>query len=101
MQGLGPKWGRWSVKQMRQMARAAIDRCMEVWLHCPVEVCAHRDYKGHYARAFAGEYEMFVGVTHPYEESPSPELTLRTDLMSIDECRQALYRRTLEFFGGP
>lgn len=84
--------------EMRKMARKQIDRFMEVYLNCPVNVCASRDYKDHYRRAFAGEYEMFVGVTDAYEESDSPEVVLHTNEMNADECSDILLQKALSMF---
>ena len=38
----------------------------------------HRDPKGLYARAFAGEIDHFTGVSDPYEEPSAPDLRLDT-----------------------
>jgi len=58
------------------------DRFVEVYLDAPVEVCAKRDPKGLYARAFSGEIENFTGVSDPYEPPLQPELTLHTAVES-------------------
>jgi len=41
-------------------------------------VCEARDPKGLYARARRGEVTSFTGISHPYEEPESPELSLTT-----------------------
>ena len=84
-------------RQMRDFSRNRLSNFMEVYLKCPVAVCARRDYKGHYRRAYAGEYEMFVGVTEPYEESESPELVLDTATQSLDQCSQILIDKATQF----
>lgn len=86
--------------EWRQNARSHIRNFMEVYLRCPVDVCAKRDYKGHYRRAFAKEkgYEVFIGVTEPYELSDNPELILDTSKLTIDECTKKIYQKTLEMF---
>jgi adenylyl-sulfate kinase len=60
-------------------------RFVEVYLDAPVEVCARRDPKGLYARAFSGEIENFTGVSDPYEPPHKPELTLHTSVESPHE----------------
>jgi len=70
---------------------------MEVYLDCPVNVCAQRDYKGHYRRAFAGEYDNFIGVTEPYELSEAPEKIINTAELTIEECSKILLNETLRF----
>ncbi|RLC64298.1 MAG: adenylyl-sulfate kinase [Chloroflexota bacterium] len=51
---------------------------IEVYVECPVEVCAQRDVKGLYAKAFAGEIENFTGVSDPYEPPENPEVVVHT-----------------------
>ena len=75
---------------MRASARARL-RLFEVLVDCPPEVCAARDVKGHWARAFAaqssggpGDYGCFPGVTEPYERG-APDL--RVDTASLDAER--------------
>lgn len=41
---------------MRKYARRKMPHFMEVYLDCSIDVCAQRDFKGHYRRAFNGEY---------------------------------------------
>ncbi len=66
-------------KEARDQVRRDIgDDFIEVFVDCPVEVCAGRDVKGLYKKAFAGEIKEFTGVSDPYEPPAAPELTLRT-----------------------
>ena len=67
-------------KEARDMVRREIgEDFIEVFVDCPVDVCARRDVKGLYKKAFAGEIEQFTGVSDPYEPPAAPELVLRTD----------------------
>jgi adenylylsulfate kinase len=59
---------------------------LEVLVDCPVEVCERRDVKGLYKKARAGEIPEFTGISAPYEAPLDPELTLRTDRHSEEEC---------------
>jgi adenylylsulfate kinase len=59
---------------------------LEVYCHCPVEVCEQRDVKGLYAKARAGEIKNFTGVSSPYEPPTTPELVLNTSWQSLQEC---------------
>jgi adenylyl-sulfate kinase len=61
------------------------ERFVEIHLDAPLEVCARRDPKGLYARAFAGEIDHFTGVSDPYEPPLCPELTLHTAIESPEE----------------
>ena len=86
--------------ETRSWIRSEIDRFMEVYLKCPAGVCAARDYKDNYRKAFSGEYSNFPGVSEPYEES-NPELVLDTAGSSVSECSELLVARALEFIGVP
>ena len=86
------------MKKMREKFRNNIPDTLEVYLDCPVEICAKRDYKGHYEKAFRGEHKMFVGVTHMYEPSFNPELTLKTGEESQQISSKKLLDETLKRF---
>jgi adenylylsulfate kinase-like enzyme len=58
----------------------------EVFLDVPLEVCEQRDPKHLYAKARAGEIREFTGISAPYERAESPDLVLRTDLVSVEEA---------------
>ena len=61
------------------------DRFVEAYVKASVEVCAERDVKGLYEKAFAGEIKEFTGVSDPYEPPLDPELTLDTENESPEE----------------
>jgi len=78
----------------RQAARDLASRdgsFIEVFVDCPVNVCEQRDPKGIYKKAREGIIKEFTGVSAPYEPPENPEIHLRTDHLSADECvRQIL-----------
>ena len=51
----------------------------EVYCKCSLEVCEQRDVKGLYKKARAGIINNYKGISSPYEEPISPNLTLITD----------------------
>jgi adenylylsulfate kinase len=55
-----------------------------------VEECERRDVKGLYERARAGEIQAFTGVSDPYEEPLSPELSLETESETPEESAAKL-----------
>ncbi|MFQ5936199.1 MAG: adenylyl-sulfate kinase [Acidiferrobacterales bacterium] len=61
---------------------------IEVYCHCPLEICEQRDVKGLYKKARAGEIPEFTGISSPYEEPINPELTLDTGTTSLETCTQ-------------
>ncbi|MBK6426258.1 MAG: adenylyl-sulfate kinase [Blastocatellia bacterium] len=69
-------------RDIRDECRAMIGNFVEVYVKCPVNVCAGRDVKGLYAKAIAGEIKHFTGVSDPYEEPLNAEIVLETDLES-------------------
>jgi len=73
-------------RELRDYARREIGDFVEVYVECPVEVCAERDTKGLYRKAFAGEIQNFTGVSDPYEEPLNPEVVLRSDKETLEEC---------------
>jgi adenylylsulfate kinase len=77
-------------RNARDAVRGRIPRFVEVFVSCPVEVCAQRDVKGLYEKAFRGEITGFTGVDDPYEPPERPEVVVETDRMSPEECLEAI-----------
>jgi adenylylsulfate kinase-like enzyme len=69
----------------RARAREEIGEFIEVYVECPVEVCADRDVKGLYAKAYAGEIPNFTGVSDPYEPPENPEIVVHTANETVEE----------------
>ena len=57
---------------------------LQVHLSTPVEVCAARDVKGLYAKAFRGEISSMTGVDDPYEIPQNPDLRIDTSAVDRD-----------------
>jgi adenylylsulfate kinase len=58
---------------------------LEVFVNAPLAVCEQRDVKGLYRRARANEIREFTGISSAYEPPESPELEVRTDLLTVEE----------------
>jgi len=71
--------------RIRQTCRRPAD-FVEIFVSCPLDVCEQRDPKGLYEKARAGEIPEFTGISAPYEEPVSPELTVDTAASGVDEC---------------
>lgn len=69
---------------------------LQVHLSTPVEVCAERDVKGLYARAFRGEISSMTGVDDPYEIPVNPDLRIDTSTTGKDESVTALLDLLIE-----
>ena len=77
--------------QVREMAKSIIgETYFEVFVNCPIEVCESRDVKGLYKRARNGEIKNFTGIDSPFESPKYPDLEIRTDINSIEECHNQL-----------
>jgi adenylyl-sulfate kinase len=73
-------------REIRDEARETMgDRFIEIFVKASVEVCAERDVKGLYEKAFKGEIKEFTGVSDPYEPPLDPELILDTEHESPEE----------------
>ena len=83
-------------RSTRDEARKLIGEFVEVYVKCPVEECARRDVKGMYKKAYAGEITQFTGVSDPYEEPLSPEITVETDKAMPAQCIEEIMARLKE-----
>ncbi len=77
---------------VRKLHDAAGMDFIEVFVDCPLEEAEKRDPKGLYKKARAGEIKFFTGIDDPYETPDSPELTLNSADMSLDEEVAALIK---------
>jgi adenylylsulfate kinase len=67
-------------KEVRDQVRRNVgEDFIEIFVDAPLEVCAERDVKGLYKKAFAGEIPQFTGVSDPYEPPAAPELHIKTN----------------------
>jgi sulfate adenylyltransferase len=73
-------------RKERDKVRTSAKNFIEIFCNCPLEVCETRDTKGLYKLARKGEIENFTGVSDPYEIPLNPEIILKTDKETIDEC---------------
>lgn len=62
----------------------------EVYVKCALERCEERDVKGMYKKARAGEIVAFTGISDPYEEPPSPDLTVDTQSEGVAESARKI-----------
>src|SRR3712207_4820682 len=85
-------------KEARDQVRRRIIDFVEVFVDAPLEVCAERDVKGLYKKAFSGEIPQFTGVSDPYEAPNAPDLVLKTAEEEPHESAQQVIEK-LEFFG--
>lgn len=73
-------------RALRDEIRSRTENFVEVYCECPLDVLTDRDPKGLYKRALAGEIKNFTGVDDPYEAPEDPEVRLRTDRLTPQQC---------------
>lgn len=67
------------------------DLFFEIYVQCPIDVCANRDQKGIYAKAKAGTIKEFTGISAPYESPTNPSLFIDSArLKPIEAAKQVL-----------
>jgi adenylyl-sulfate kinase len=75
-------------EQARRRARDIVQahaRFVEVYVVASIDVCIHRDPKGHYEAALKGELRHFTGISDPYEPPTNPDVVIDTDALDPDE----------------
>ncbi|MEZ8143889.1 adenylyl-sulfate kinase [Enterovibrio norvegicus FF-454] len=72
----------------RQQARDKLTegQFLEVFIDTPLAVCESRDPKGLYKKARSGEIKHFTGIDSDYESPVDPEIHVKTDNRSVEEC---------------
>ena len=79
-------------RELREAARTEITNFIEVYVKCDVSICARRDVKGLYAKAYRGEIDNFTGISDPYEPPLTPELIIETDKFTESECSELIIK---------
>ena len=75
----------------RKNAADIIGGCfVEVYISTSLEECERRDVKGLYQKARAGEIPNFTGISSKYEIPVSPDVTVDTENLSVDEAVDAV-----------
>jgi len=83
---------------VRDNVRANTTNFLEVYVDAPLDVVIDRDVKGLYKKAIAGEIPNFTGISDPFEAPVNPDIHLRTDQGTPQECAQIVLDR-LELLG--
>jgi len=73
-------------RHIRKKLKEEIPNFIEVYANAPLEVCEKRDTKGLYKKARLGEIKNFTGISDPYEPPENPEIELKTDTFTPEEC---------------
>ena len=87
-------------RKYREKARREIQRFMEAYVKCPIEICIERESKrginsygaprNIYVKAFTGESKTVPGLGAPYEEPLNPEVIIDSDKLNPEECAEKI-----------
>lgn len=80
---------------LRRLARQIIGAdYVEIFIHCPFEICQNRDVKGLYAKAKSGEIAQFTGLDSAFEEPQfnEPDFILMTAAEAPKQSIEKLYQ---------
>lgn len=77
---------------VRDHVRDNTTNFLEVYIDAPLEVVIDRDVKGLYKKAIAGEIPNFTGISDPFEAPQNPDIHVRTDLGTAEECADQILR---------
>ena len=61
------------------------DNFIEIYVNTSLSACEHRDTKGLYKKARAGEIKNMTGISAPYQAPVHPDLEIITDGQTIQE----------------
>jgi adenylyl-sulfate kinase len=81
---------------LREAARRAIPRFLEVSVECPLEVCMARDPKGIYRRARQGEATNVPGIQAVYESPEDPDVVVYGDRETPEAAAQRVIAKARE-----
>lgn len=70
--------------EVRRLATEMGIPFIEVYARASLDALVRRDVKGLYKKALAGEIPHFTGISDPYEPPESPEVTVRTDVETVE-----------------
>jgi adenylylsulfate kinase len=78
-------------REARDTVRRMVGDFVEVYVYATVdEIATHRDPKGLYKKALAGEIKNFTGVDDPYEPPLEPELVVDTIVQTPEESLRSV-----------
>ena len=72
-------------EEMREAYRNEIADYLEVYIHCPIEVCIERDVKGLYQKALRGDVKHVIGVDELFEVPKAPDIMLNTSVSTKEQ----------------
>jgi adenylylsulfate kinase len=80
-------------REYRDSTRASIDKFLEIYARCPIEICQQRDAKGIYRKAQEGKTHSVPGIQEPYEEPNAAELVIESDRTSAEKAAMIIIKK--------
>ncbi len=80
------------LREVREEIKKEYPNLREIYVKCDLEKCKERDCRGMYAKAERGEIDNFTGVQAEYEEPLNPDIVVRTDKDSVEQCVKHILR---------
>lgn len=74
------------IEERAKVKKLLGDDFKEIYVECPLKICEARDPKGIYKKARKGEIKNFTGIDSPYEKPLKPDITIHTNINSLEEC---------------
>ena len=78
-------------RSYRDRAREHIPRFVEVFVDCPLEVCASRDPKGIYRMGREGKAGNVPGLQANYEPPENPDIVIHAELEEPQESARRIF----------
>ncbi|MFQ5414166.1 MAG: adenylyl-sulfate kinase [Phycisphaerae bacterium] len=73
-------------RAIRDRVRTEIERFVELYCRCPMEVLMKRHASDLFQRAQRGEVQHVAGINAPYEEPLAPEILINTDQLTVEDA---------------
>lgn len=83
-------------RSIREFARTETTNFIEVFVKCPLEICAMRDPKGLYKKATSGQITNLTGPQDVYEEPLNPEVVVDTEHLTVSASVETILRKLAE-----
>jgi len=67
-------------------ATIGVERCQEIHVSTPLEICEQRDPKGLYAKARTNQLTQMTGIQAAYEAPVAPALSIDTSVIDVGQA---------------
>jgi len=87
------------LEEYRHMVRNIVGRekCVEVFINTPPDICEQRDARGLYQKARSGEIKDFTGISAPFEIPANPHLVIQNGEIPFHEASANLINFIVDY----